>query len=167
MRSLLQLRFRPADIADMGGDEGGRHSGGWGVPIGVAIALAALVVGLVAQAAAGQRAAIDEIDGRFRERTDFASSYVTAQLGDVRERQLNYARLQLSGATVGAEEFDRVATSFGFEASLLLDGDGVVLAVSPQKPSLVGTELASRYDHLAVAVSGSDAISNVVTSAAN
>lgn len=48
---------------------------------------------------------------------------------------------------------------------MLLDRTGKAIAVSPQRPELIGTPLADQYDYLRAAVDGRWAVSNVVASA--
>lgn len=62
----------------------------------------------------------------------------------------------------------RASSSVGVTAAVLLDHEGRVLQVLPAKPALIGQDIAGsgKYPHLASAVAGHAAVSNVVPSAA-
>lgn len=132
----------------------------------VVLGLFALVTGLALEARADQRRSVENVEERFHQRIDLAADYVAAHLDDMRRRQVAYAERELGGL-VTATRFERATVGFGFEAAVLLDERGVVLAVAPQKASLVGTELASRYEHLSTALRGRVAVSGIVPSAAD
>ena len=51
-----------------------------------------------------------------------------------------------------------------FKAAVLLDADGRAIQTFPVDPSLVGTDLTERYDHLRRAVDGEAAVTGVVPS---
>ena len=55
----------------------------------------------------------------------------------------------------------------GFDAAVLLDRSGRVVAVIPRKDTLLGTEIAAKYPHLQAAVQGRAALSPIVLSAAH
>lgn len=133
---------------------------------------AAATVGMVTLLGAIALAAVDEhvesiaeAESRFEQRIELAGSYVQAHVDDMAERQRNYAELQLAGP-VTPERFDTAVLSFGFKAAVLLDGAGRSMAISPQKPSMIGTDLGGDYAHLATALTGRIGVSGVVLSAA-
>ncbi len=127
----------------------------------VVVALMALVAGLAVETRAAENRSVQQVEGRFADRIGLAASYVEAHIDDMRTRQLHYAELQLDGLDVTPTEFDQAALSFGFAAAVLLDDRGRVVAVSPQRADLIGTELASDYHYLSEAVEGRGAVSDV------
>ena len=85
---------------------------------------------------------------------------------DILGRQVDVASLELAGAEVSDADFERVVGSFGFEAAVLLDADGNALKAVPAMGEDARRGLGTRYAHLALAMSGTPAVSNVVASAA-
>ena len=132
----------------------------------LALSLLALVGGLAAETHAEQSRSYAEVEERFADRIHLAADYVHTHLDEMRRRQAAYARSHLLDPTVSPAAFDADVAAFGFEAAVLLDREGNVLAVSPQAPALVGTQIAHRYPHLSAAVAGRHAVSDVVLSAA-
>ena len=82
------------------------------------------------------------------------------------QNEQHAATLQLGGALTSTDAFEAVNDAFGFQAVVLLDSRGDVLAVAPPSAKLIGTNIASRYPHLASAVAGHAAVSNLALSAA-
>lgn len=132
----------------------------------LALSLLTLVGGLAAASRAEQSQSVAEVEKVFADRMRLAADYVTTHLDEMRRRQVDYARSHLNDATISPAQFDMSAAAFGFEAAVLLDSQGAVLAVSPRAPSLLGTRIADRYSHLSAAVDGHQAVSDVVLSAA-
>ena len=130
-----------------------------------ALGLGSLVAGLAWLAAAEQSDSQREVERRFEDRVALAGANVSAYLDDLAERQRTYARRQLELPSVDPSTFEAAALSFGFEAAVLLDDGGRVVAVTPHDPTVVGSELASRYAHLRAGVDGRVAVSDVVLSA--
>jgi diguanylate cyclase (GGDEF)-like protein len=106
------------------------------------------------------------VDQRFALRATIASRFVTTYLTDLVARQESQAARHLSSPTVSRREFERTVGDAGFGAAVLLAGTGRALQVVPAKSSLLGQDLAVRYDHLRAAVRGHVAVSKVVASAA-
>ncbi len=131
--------------------------------IGVVMAVSLVSGTLLASA---QLATRHDLEQRFANRADLSAAFTSAYVTDIVQRERTVARARLSG-TVTAADFDVVATDLGFSAALLLDDRGSVIAVMPQKPALIGTQIAARYDHLATAEAGGTGVSAVVPAAAN
>jgi diguanylate cyclase (GGDEF)-like protein len=106
------------------------------------------------------------VDQRFALRATLASRFVTTYVRDLIARQTGQAVRHLSSRTVSRREFERTAEDGGFGAAVLLDGRGRMLHVLPAKRSLVGQDLAVRYDHLREALQGRPTVSKIVRSAA-
>ena len=109
------------------------------------------------------RAAIVE---RFRLRAEIAASFLESYVDELTSHEAEIAGARLATRSVSQRRFTDVTAALGFPAAVLLDGDGHLLRVLPNKPELVGTDLVSTYEHLRVAVAGRIGISNVVPSAA-
>ena len=92
---------------------------------------------------------------------NFTESFVTDLVANERRR----ARTDLSASTVSQGEFERVVDALGFQAAVLVDSRGRLVRVYPSDPSLVGTEIASKYPHLSAALRGETTVSPVVSSA--
>lgn len=131
----------------------------------VAVMVALLVGGIVAQVREQRAASAAELADRFTDRIGLAAEYVESHVEEMHTRQLRYARHALADGEVTAEQFDDAVLSFGFEAAVLLDSDGTALAVSPRNDQLIGTPVAAGYDHLRAALAGRVAVSGVVPSA--
>src|SRR5687767_9467100 len=134
-----------------------------------ALAAVAALVAVVAPAAVGlaraQTSSHRELEARFRARGSLGAGFASTYIADLvsRERAQAVARL---GGTLDEEEYQELVATFGFQAAVLLDAQGRVLAVTPPKPSLIGTPIAGQYAHLAAAVDGRVGVSQVVPSAA-
>jgi diguanylate cyclase (GGDEF)-like protein len=106
------------------------------------------------------------VDQRFALRATLASRFVTTYVSDLVTRQTGQAVRHLSARTVSRREFERTVDDGNFGAAVLLDDRGRVLQVVPAKRSLLGQDLAQRYDHLREALRGRATVSKVVRSAA-
>jgi signal transduction histidine kinase len=100
-------------------------------------------------------------------RTAVGAQFVESYVQDIFNREAVQASHLLAGDAVAAPDFDRAVESLGFPAAVLLDSEGRALDVYPSNPSIVGANLAAKYDHLRRAVAGERAISTVVPSAAD
>jgi diguanylate cyclase (GGDEF)-like protein len=133
------------------------------------LAAVAALVALVASAGIGlvrtQASSRHQLEARFRDRGTLGAGFASTYIADLvsRERAQAVARL---GGTPNEKEYQELVATFGFQAAVLLDGQGRVLAVTPPKPSLIGTPIAGQYAHLAAAVDGRVGVSKVVPSAA-
>lgn len=134
------------------------------------VAATAVVIGLLALTAGalafGQSQSRDQLHDRFDLRTALGGRFVESYTADILGRQVDVASLELAGAEVSDADFERVVGSFGFEAAVLLDADGNALKAVPAMGEDARRGLGTRYAHLALAMSGTPAVSNVVASAA-
>jgi diguanylate cyclase (GGDEF)-like protein len=131
------------------------------------VAVLAAVTVLIGGVLAGIQAdAQRQLINRFDLRVSLGSQFVHSYVADILDRERESASATLSGASVSRAEFEAVVATFGFEAALLLDADGLVLHGVPHKPALQGVAISARYAHLAAAVEGTPTLSNVVPSAA-
>jgi len=137
------------------------------VLIGVALAwlgaMCALAVFLSASQAQARRDVAQRLEARTSAGAEFSSLYVRDILARERVQAASWLRVR-EPRSLGLA---RAARAVGFSASVLLDDDGRVLQAVPSKPGLVGTVISGRYPHLAAAVAGRVAVSNVVRSAAH
>ncbi|MEJ7893561.1 MAG: sensor domain-containing diguanylate cyclase [Solirubrobacteraceae bacterium] len=130
------------------------------------VAWAVVVAGsilLLMQAEARTR---EDAEAQFALRASIASRFVTTYVGELTDRQAEQGARRLASAEVSERRFARVAADAGFEAAVLLDRGGRLLRVSPPSPSLLGTDVTGKYEHLATAVAGKVAVSKVVPSLA-
>jgi diguanylate cyclase (GGDEF)-like protein len=121
-----------------------------------------LTVALSNSQSATRRLIVTRTEARAQLGAEFATLYVKDLLGRERTEGLTW----LQGRHVSGQLFGRTARSMGLSAAVLLDGQGRLLQVLPADPALIGVALSHRYAHLASAVAGRPAVSNVVPSAA-
>jgi diguanylate cyclase (GGDEF)-like protein len=133
-----------------------------GVAAVAVIAVAAIAIALTASQAQGRN---DE-QSTFQVRATIASRFAATYVADLLQKEQEAATEQLGGFAPSVIAFDAVNEAFGFQAVVLLDDRGDVLAVEPPSPKLIGTNISSRYPHLAAAVSGHQAVSSLALSAA-
>jgi len=113
-----------------------------------------------------QRGARMHLEDRFELRMSLATGFIRSFLDDVAARARAVGEAELAGAEVGASTLERTTTFLGGNIAVLLDADGRLLqAMPPPDPQMIGTNLAQRYRHLAAAVDGQVAVSDVVPSA--
>jgi diguanylate cyclase (GGDEF)-like protein/PAS domain S-box-containing protein len=133
--------------------------------VGPLVAWAALVGLLAGVLAWTERSSRQELEQRFVVRSALAASFAEAYVDDLVFREREQARDFLSGASVDEAAFKRAVAAFGYDAAVLLDEDGRLLRVAPAAPSLLGRDLARRYEHLRLAVAGRVTVSRAVLSA--
>jgi diguanylate cyclase (GGDEF)-like protein len=115
--------------------------------------------------AASQTHARHEVDQRFEARVASGAVFSALYVQDIFAREAGQATTWLTGRATPVN-LARAAGAVGFSASVLLDREGRVLSAAPSKPGLVGQVITGKYPHLAAAVDGRAAVSNVVLSAA-
>ena len=128
--------------------------------------LLALIVGGALFLSDVQQQSRRDLKDRFALRAGLGARFTESYVNDLVANEQSRAHTQLSGANVSQGEFERVVDALGFQAAVLLDSRGRIERVYPDDPSLVGTEIASRYPHLSAALRGQAAVSPVVPSAA-
>jgi diguanylate cyclase (GGDEF)-like protein len=133
-----------------------------GVAAVAVIAVAGIAVALTASQAHGRN---DE-QATFQIRAEIAARFAATYVADLLQTEDLAATQQLGGSPPSATAFAAANEAFGFQAVVLLDSRGDVLAVDPASPKLLGTNLSSKYPHLAAAVAGHTAVSNLALSAA-
>ena len=134
-----------------------------------AVALAvwlSFVVAAVAAVGHVQSSGRRELNDRLTLRANVGARFVQSYVEDVFRQQRRQVAAFLSGAEPTEEQFRWVTESLGYPAAVLLDAEGRAAQVAPPAPALIGQDLTTRYEHLRQAVSGRDAISTVVPSAA-
>jgi len=135
------------------------------VPIGLAVVIGVLAGGgLLIDSA--QATARRQVEARFELRVALSSQFIASYVTNVMDREAAVATADLAGADGRTVPFASVVKAFGFAAAVLLDSEGRLLQVAPEKPALVGTLIAPKYRHLSEAVAGRRAVSDVVASAA-
>jgi len=118
---------------------------------------------MLASSQAASRAALVQ---RFESRLGLGSEFVSLYVKDLFDREHAQASSQLAGRRVSGPAFAHAVAGLGMSAAVLLDGHGRLLEIVPSKPALLGHVLTRKYAHLAAAVAGHAAVSNVVASAA-
>jgi diguanylate cyclase (GGDEF)-like protein len=102
----------------------------------------------------------------FKLRGQSTATLVATYLSQQAVRQKESAERFLSAPSVAPHEFEVLARAFGGSAAALLDSQGRILNTVPLNSALRGSQLAARYNHLALAEHGQVSISNVVSSSA-
>ncbi len=133
-----------------------------GIAAVAVVAVAGIAIALTASQAQGRN---DEQE-TFQQRVDTASRFAATYVSELMAKEQLAATAQLGGSPTSEIAFESVNEAFGFQAVVLLDDRGDVLAVEPPSPKLIGTHISSRYPHLASAVAGHAAVSNLALSAA-
>jgi diguanylate cyclase (GGDEF)-like protein len=131
------------------------------------LAWVGLIGGLTWYLADSQSRARRDVAQRLAMRASAAVEFASLYVQDIYAREHAQAGQALGAKRVSSQILARVASGLGFGASVLLDHDGRVLQAIPAKPGLVGRIITGPYPHLASAVAGKDAVSNVVPSAAH
>ncbi len=134
--------------------------------VGAAALAVALLLGLGSALAFGQSQLRTNLVQRFQLRGTVAARFLASYSAGLLAQERLAAGRWLSGSPPSIPNFVELTQDLGFQAAVLLDGQGRALAVYPSKPSLIGTKLSSQYAHLRRAVAGHPTISNVVPSAA-
>jgi signal transduction histidine kinase len=134
------------------------------VVIAAAALIALLLGGFAAVVVDAQRASRQGLEERFRLRSVLAADFVESFLAQTAREERAVAQARLSGRRVTRAEFDAVVEGFGFEAGVLLDGDGRVLHAYPHRAGVIGALIAPRYRHLRDALNGRTSVSDVVPS---
>jgi diguanylate cyclase (GGDEF)-like protein/PAS domain S-box-containing protein len=107
-----------------------------------------------------------QLEQRFAIRADLASRFVETYAAELLVRERAQATTQLARPRVADSDFKAVVVGGGYQAAVLLDAQGRLLQIAPEKPSLLGTQIGSRYAHLRSALKGKAAVSEVVPAAA-
>jgi len=134
-----------------------------------AIALAvwlSFVFAAVAAVGQVQRSGRRELNDRLTLRANVGARFVQGYVEDVFRQQRRQVTTFLSDAEPTEEQFRWVTESLGYPAAVLIDAQGRALQVAPPAPARIGQDLTTTYEHLRLAVSGQEAISTVVPSAA-
>ncbi len=132
----------------------------------------AVVAWAVAMGAAGallsssQSDARSVLEQRLTTRVSTGAEFASLYTQSVIEREEARAEALLATRTVTQHTFALLSADLGFPAAVLLDARGRLLRVVPDQPSLLGKVLTGKYAHLAAAVAGHVAVSDVVRSAA-
>lgn len=131
----------------------------------VALGLLVLLGLMAAAIVLSQRQSKEHLLANLHLRGTSSATFVSTYLDEQAAREQQAARRFLTG-DVSPARFELVTGAFGSGAAVLLDRSGRLLDVVPAKRSLIGSQIASRYAHLAAAERGAIAFSNVVPSAA-
>jgi signal transduction histidine kinase len=133
------------------------------VPIGLLGIVLVVFGGLVVGMRGDSRAALRD---RFEQRAAVGTRFLETFTSELVRREREEAQANLAGRKVNQSDFERSVERLGFEAAVLLDEKGRLLAVTPYRSDIIGTDLTKTYRHLAQASAGRVGISVVVPSAA-
>ncbi len=126
-----------------------------------------VVLGLGALATAGlirtQNQADQTLRDRLAARSALSAEFVATFASQLLERENRVASRNLSNAL--DQRLTQVLDAFGFEAAIVLDAEGRLLAAEPPAVAMLGRPIGNEYAHLRAAVEGQRAVSNVVPSA--
>jgi diguanylate cyclase (GGDEF)-like protein len=103
---------------------------------------------------------------RLAARTSAGAEFSSLYVKDILARERVQASIWLAAPHATHLSLERASSALGFGAAVLLDHNGRVLQAAPAKPGLVGQVITGIYPHLATAVAGTAAVSNVVPSEA-
>ena len=104
---------------------------------------------------------------RFAVRASMAATFVSNYIADLRVHQRSTARAYLSSGRIADHRLARIVEANRFDSAILLDSTGRVREAHPRSPGLIGARVAPGYGHLKRALTGEDAVSDVVASAAH
>jgi diguanylate cyclase (GGDEF)-like protein len=135
------------------------------IRIAVILVTIAVVVALGAALQISQAASRRQLAGRFEVRGQLASTFAATRIGQLLDQEASVAVDSLSGTTRLDEALAGAADVFDFRAAVITDSHGRALASYPRTPGLIGSNLASRFEHLRAALAGQPAVSSVVVSA--
>lgn len=121
----------------------------------------AAVAGLTARGHAVERERLYE---RFQNRSDTGASFVGAYVSDIFATEQRLAD-RMAPDSWSPKDFEASIQFLGFPAGVLLDRRGRAVALAPDAPDMRGVQLAKPYPHLATALAGRPAVSDVVVSA--
>ena len=107
----------------------------------------------------------DALLQRFEERAGLTADSVARHAHTLLQRERVAAESVLAEPQVDAATFRAVAAGLGVQAAVLLDDSGQLLAAHPPRDVPLGTPIAQDYAHLAAAVRGRPAISDLVVAA--
>ncbi len=138
----------------------------WPFRLLAAVVFALVVFGLVSLEQSAQQKSRNDLATRFSVRGATAASFVQSYTGFVLGRETTLAEQSLSGPVVSDGAFRDFLQDFDFGPAVLLDSAGNALDVAPAAPSLIGTQIGSKYKHLSSALRGTAAVSNIVPSVA-
>ncbi len=140
-----------------------RSRGGVALPV---VAWLVIVGALAAVLAGSQADARRAVAQRLEQRTASGAQFASLYVRDILARERRQAATWLAAPRTTPGALQRASDAIGVSAAVLLDRDGRVLQVLPAKPALLGQVITGKYRHLAAAVAGRPAVSNVVPSAA-
>lgn len=149
----------------MGGDSGLRRVRSRALVL-VVLAWLGLMIGLTMLLAASQATARREVAQRLEARTASGAEFASLYVRDILSRERRLAMIGLAAGRTTPQSLARASDAVGVSAAILLDRNGRVLQILPAKPALLGKVVTGKYHHLAAAVAGRAAVSNVVPSAA-
>jgi diguanylate cyclase (GGDEF)-like protein/PAS domain S-box-containing protein len=133
----------------------------------VGMLIAGLLLSVLAEQIVTQdRVARQGLEDRTAARMRLTADFIDAYVDDLTDQIRAHAEASLAGPDPSTQDFVRTSDELRFEASVLLDDQGVALHVLPFNADVVGTRLTDRYDHLRTAIAGDPTISNIVPSAA-
>lgn len=130
--------------------------------LALAVALAAMSTGIVLSRTASKNQILANLKARGATSAGFLSAFIAQQA----TRESETGERFLAARKASSSEFRLVASSLGSDTAVLLDRFGRLLEVAPSDKTLLGSEIATRYAHLAKAETGHVAVSGVVRSAA-
>lgn len=132
----------------------------------VSVLAISLIAGAALALRSSQASAKRGIESRFAARATLSASFVSTYITQLTDRQKLVATTTLSGPDPSSA-FASDEQAFGFEAGVLLNSAGQALAIQPAAPQLIGQQYGTKYLHLAAALKGNVAVSDVVTTAVN
>ncbi|MBA3866525.1 MAG: diguanylate cyclase [Solirubrobacterales bacterium] len=130
------------------------------------VVLAAILALMGVEVVVSQQDSKDQITTNFAARGEASAEFISTFISQQAQKEGASAKRFLSGRRGLSAEFARTVVRFGSGAAVLLDGDGRLLAVAPNDPSIIGQRIAPKYPHLRAAERGHVAVSGVVSSAA-
>jgi diguanylate cyclase (GGDEF)-like protein len=137
----------------------------WGRVL-VSVLAASLIASATLALHASQASDHRGVATRFAARATLAAGFVSTYIDQLTHREVLVATNTLSGSDPSSA-FESDMQAFGFQSGVLLNAGGEVLAIEPSAPQLIGQQYGTNLLHLAAALSGKVAVSNVVVSAVN
>jgi diguanylate cyclase (GGDEF)-like protein len=136
----------------------------WWARLLVTVISLSLIAGAAIALHLSQASAQRGVESRYDARAQLAANFVGTYVQQLTTREQSVALRTLTGPHP-RPAFASDVRAFGFHSAALIDAHGRALAIAPNYSSLIGRPFGAEFTHLAAALNGRIAVSDVVMSA--